>query len=151
MMATIRSTSCLLAVVAVAIPTRGQAQATTKQVIGNSTATLSPAVRWGDFLFVSGQLGVSRSAPDSTVGGQTKVALDNMKGILELAGTSMANVVKCTVFLVDFKDFSPMNTAYATAFASSKEPPARSTVIVAALVSPAARVEIECIAGMPKP
>ena len=62
----------------------------------------------------------------------------------------MANVLKCTVFLTDIKDFGGMNSAYSAAFAGSP-PPARSTVVVAALVSAAARVEIECIAGVPKP
>jgi 2-iminobutanoate/2-iminopropanoate deaminase len=139
----------LFAVIAAILPARVNAQGAMKQVIGNSTATLSPAVRWGDLLFVSGQLGTSRTAPDSTIGGQTKLALDNLKGVLESAGTSMANVLKCTVFVVDVKDFSGMNTAYAAAF--GEKPPARSTVVVAALVSAAARVEIECIAGIPKP
>ncbi len=142
------SSICLLALVTLVIPAQLRAQGATKQVIGTPTATLSPAVRWGDLLFVSGQLGTSRTAPDSTIGGQTKLALDNLKGVLESAGTSMANVLKCTVFMVDVKDFSGMNTAYAAAF--GEKPPARSTVVVAALVSAAARVEIECIAGMPK-
>jgi 2-iminobutanoate/2-iminopropanoate deaminase len=146
----IQSTLCLFCVVTAAvIPARVVAQAATRQVIGNSTATLSPAVRWGDLLFVSGQLGTSRTAPDSTIGGQTKLALDNMKGVLESAGTSMANVRKCTVFMVDIKDFAGMNAAYSAAF--GEKPPARSTVVVAALVSAAARVEIECIAGIPRP
>jgi enamine deaminase RidA (YjgF/YER057c/UK114 family) len=56
----------------------------------------------------------------------------------------MANVLKCTVFLTDVKEFQGMNSAYTQAF--PKEPPARSTVVVAALVSAAAKVEIECIA-----
>jgi 2-iminobutanoate/2-iminopropanoate deaminase len=143
-----QSMLAILAVVTASLPVRANAQGATKQVIGNSTATLSPAVRWGDLLFVSGQLGTSRAAPDSTIGGQTKLALDNLKGVLESAGTSMANVLKCTVFMVDVKDFAGMNTAYAAAF--GEKPPARSTVVVAALVSAAARVEIECIAGIPK-
>jgi 2-iminobutanoate/2-iminopropanoate deaminase len=57
-------------------------------------------------------------------------------------------VLKCTVFLVDAKDFAGMNSVYSQFF--PKEPPARSTVIVAALVSAAARIEIECIAAIPK-
>jgi 2-iminobutanoate/2-iminopropanoate deaminase len=149
MMAPIRPAACLLAgLAAAALPSRVMAQAATRQVIGNSTATLSPAIRFGDLLFVSGQLGVSRAAPDSTIQGQTTLALDNVKRVLESAGSSMANVVKCTVFLVDLKDFAGMNQAYAAAF--PKEPPARSTVVVAALVSAAARVEIECVAGVTK-
>jgi len=136
------------AAVIAALPTRISAQVAAKQVIGNSTATLSPAIRAGDLVFTSGQLGLSRTVPDSTVQGQTKLALDNVKGVLESAGTNMANVVMCTVFLVDVKDFSGMNQAYSAAF--PKDPPARSTVVVAALVSAAAKVEVECVAVMPK-
>lgn len=113
-----------------------------KQVIGTPTRTLSPAIRIGDLLFVSGQLG---GRADTTIQDQTTTALNSMKTILESAGSSMANVVKCTVFLLDIKDFQGMNTAYSAAF--PKDPPARSTVAVAALVTPTAKVEIECIAA----
>ena len=111
-----------------------------------ASATLTPGIRSGDVLYVSGQLGVSREAPDSTIEGQTKRALENVQRVVEAGGGSMATVLKCTVFLIDVKDFAGMNSAYRQAFPS--EPPARSTVVVAALVSPAARVEIECIAAV---
>ncbi len=127
-----------------ALPLQLTAQAAGKQIIGTPTRTLSPAVRYGDLVFASGQLG----GTDSTIQGQTKNALETMKTVLEQAGTNMGNVLKCTVFLVDIKDFQGMNASYSAAF--PKDPPARSTVIVAALVSAAAKVEIECIAGMPK-
>ena len=77
-----------------------------------------------------------------------KSALEKMNPILAAAGTSSANIVKCTVFLVDAKDFGGMNKAYAEYF--PKEPPARTTVVVAALVSPGAKLEVECIAAIPK-
>lgn len=128
--------------VAVVVAPQADAQTSTRQVIGNSTTMLSPAVRVGDLIFVSGQLG----GRDSTIQGQTTNSLNSIRAIVESAGTSMANVVKCTVFLVDIKDFAGMNQSYAAAF--TKEPPARSTVIVAALVSAAAKVEIECIAAV---
>ena len=115
-----------------------------RQVIGTSTATLSPAVRVGDLLFLSGQLG----GRDSTIQGQTTAALSNVKNILDAAGSSMNNVVKCTVFLVDVKDFAGMNQSYSAVF--PKDPPARSTVVVAALVTAVAKVEIECIATVGK-
>jgi 2-iminobutanoate/2-iminopropanoate deaminase len=114
----------------------------------NATATLTPGIRHGDVLYVSGQLGTSRGAPDSTIQTQTKKSLENVKAVVEAAGSTMANVLKCTVFIVDQKDFAGMNSVYSTFF--PKEPPARSTVIVAALVSAAAKVEIECIAAIPK-
>lgn len=111
------------------------------------SATLTPGIRVGDVVYSSGQLGMRRDAPDSTVGGQTTVALENIKAIFEAAGTTMAHAAKCTVFLIDVKDFQGMNTAYRAFFPDS--PPARSTVVVAALVVPNAKVEIECVAAMP--
>lgn len=125
-----------------ALPAHSHAQ---KTAVGTSTATLSPGVRVGDLLFLSGQL-PGRDA-DSTIESQTKSALERMNPILVAAGTSKEQIVKCTVFLVDVKDFQGMNRAYAQFF--SKEPPARSTVVVAALVSPA-KLEVECIAWIPK-
>lgn len=111
-----------------------------------ASATLTPGIRSADVIYVSGQLGVSRTDPDSTIEAQTKRALENVQRVVEAGGGSMATVLKCTVFLADVKDFAGMNTAYRQAFPA--EPPARSTVVVAALVSPAARVEIECIAAV---
>jgi 2-iminobutanoate/2-iminopropanoate deaminase len=109
---------------------------------------LSPAIRVGDIVYASGQLGLSRQAPDSTIEGQTRLTLENTKRVLEAAGTTMDNVVKCTVFLTRASDFGGMNQVYREFF--PKDPPARSTVVVAALVVPAAIVEIECMAVMPK-
>jgi 2-iminobutanoate/2-iminopropanoate deaminase len=112
----------------------------------NASPTLSPAVRIGDLLYLSGQL-PGRDA-DSTIESQTKSALERMNPILAQAGTTKENIVKCTVFLVDVKDFAGMNRAYTQFF--TKEPPARSTVVVAALVTPSAKLEVECIAAIPK-
>ncbi len=113
-----------------------------------ASPTLTPGIRHGDVLYISGQLGVARDNPDTTIQAQTKRALENVQKVVEAAGSNMGNVLKCTVFLTDLKDFQGMNQAYREVF--SKEPPARSTVVVAALVSPGAKVEIECIAGIPK-
>lgn len=113
----------------------------------NPSPTLSAAVRAsGDLLFLSGQL-PGRDA-DSTIESQTKSALERMNPILAAAGATKDNIVKCTVFLVNVKDFQGMNRAYTQYF--TKEPPARSTVVVAALVSPSAKLEVECIAVIPK-
>ncbi len=114
----------------------------------NPSPNLSAAIRVGDMVYASGQLGTSRAAPDSTIEGQTKLALENTKRVLEAAGTTMENVVRCTVFLTRAADFQNMNRAYREFF--PKDPPARSTVVVAALVVPNAIVEIECMAVMPK-
>jgi 2-iminobutanoate/2-iminopropanoate deaminase len=135
--------------VAILLPAIGAAQRQPIVPQGMSaSATLTPGIRHGDVIYTSGQLGVSRDAPDSTIQGQTKKSLENVKAVVEAAGSTMANVLKCTVFLVDTKDFAGMNSVYSQFF--PKEPPARSTVIVAALVSAAAKVEIECIAAIPK-
>ena len=91
---------------------------------------------------------MSREKPDSTIGGQTKLALENVQKVFEAGGTTMANAVKCTVFLIDLKDFAGMNAAYKEFWPTS--PPARSTVVVAALVSPGAKIEVECIAAVTK-
>jgi 2-iminobutanoate/2-iminopropanoate deaminase len=111
--------------------------------------TLTPAIKYGDVVYLSGALGTSREAgADTTIQAQTKRALDNLQKVAQAAGTTLANSTKCTVFLVDVKDFSGMNQAYREVF--PKDPPARSTIVVAALVVPGAKVEIECIVGMPK-
>ena len=109
---------------------------------------LSSAIRVGDMVYASGQLGMSRQSPDTTIQGQTRLALENTKRVLESAGTSLANAVKCTVFLTRAGDFQAMNQVYREFF--PQNPPARSTVVVAALVVPNALVEIECQAVMPK-
>jgi 2-iminobutanoate/2-iminopropanoate deaminase len=111
-----------------------------------ASATLTPGIRVGNIVYASGQLGMS-ATPDTTVGGQTKIALENTKKVFEAAGTTMAQAIKCTVFLIDVKDFGAMNQAYREFFPTV--PPARSTVVVAALVVPGAKVEIECLAAMP--
>ena len=143
-MRTLRAIACTAA--ALFAPTILRAQRQPVVPAGQTaSATLTPGIKSGDVIYVSGQLGVSREAPDSTIEGQTKRALENVQRVVEAGGGSMSTVLKCTVFLIDVKDFAGMNAAYRQAFPS--EPPARSTVVVAALVSPAARVEIECIAS----
>ena len=78
---------------------------------------------------------------------QTRQTMENIRKILEAAGSSFRDVVKVTVFLVDVNDFAKMNEVYRTYF--SEDLPARSTVVVAALARPAWLVEIECIAYHP--
>ena len=139
----------ILVAAALAVPSLAAAQRTTVVPQGmNASATLTPGIRVGDIVYTSGQLGMSRDMPDSTIQTQTKKAMENVKAVVEAGGSTMANVLKCTVFLTDVKDFGGMNSVYSTFF--PKEPPARSTVVVAALVSAAAKVEIECIAAVAK-
>lgn len=100
----------------------------------------------GNFVFTAGQLGIDRQTGEFVAGGiqeETRMALTNVKYILEEAGSSLENVVKTTVFLRDMNDFVAMNEIYATFF--TQNPPARSAIQVARLPKDAA-VEIEAIA-----
>jgi 2-iminobutanoate/2-iminopropanoate deaminase len=102
----------------------------------------------GGFVFTAGQTGVipgTKTLPEGVVE-QTRQTLQNVQGILEAAGTSMANVVKTTVYLQDIRDFAAMNEVYATFFPN--DPPARTTIQVAALPL-GALVEIEAVAALP--
>jgi reactive intermediate/imine deaminase len=106
----------------------------------------SSAVRVGNLLFLSGQIGTvpgTRQLADTGIAGQTRQALENIKAVLAYAGSSLDRAVKCTVFLADINDFAAMNAVYATYF--PKDPPARSTVAASGLAA-GARMEIECIA-----
>ena len=106
----------------------------------------SPAVRVGNMLYLSGQIGNrpgTRELADTGIAGQTRQALENVKALLASAGSSLDRAVKCTVFLTDVKDYAAMNAVYATYF--PKDPPARSTVAGSGLAL-GARVEIECLA-----
>jgi 2-iminobutanoate/2-iminopropanoate deaminase len=122
----------------------------TKQVITVPGALpgvpYSPAMKAGDYIFVSGQVGHVDTDGNKLEGveAQTGRVLDNMKRVLEAAGASMDDVVKTTVFLTRAEDFPKMNDVYRTYF--TKDLPARSTVIVAALARPEIVVEIESIA-----
>jgi 2-iminobutanoate/2-iminopropanoate deaminase len=110
----------------------------------------SPAVRAGDFIFVSGQ-GPNDPATNQMSFGdiqhETRVVLNNVKRILEGCGASMADVVKCSVFLRDGKDFAAMNAVYAEFFGDQK--PARTTVEAKFAIAEM-KVEIDCIAYKPK-
>ena len=136
-----------VALLVLVLPSAAVAQAKTVVTPAgqNPNPNLSAGIRVGDMLYASGQLG----GRDTTIEGQTKAALENTKRVIEAGGTTMENVVKCTVFLTRAADFQKMNAAYREFFPTN--PPARSTVIVAALVSPSALVEIECMAVVPKP
>ncbi len=123
------------------------ALAQTREPLGQSSPTLTPAIRVGNMVYASGQLPARGANADTTIQGQTKSALENVKRVMEMAGTTMENAVKCTVFLIEGADFQGMNEVYRTFWPVA--PPARSTVIVKALVVPGAKLEIECTAVMP--
>ena len=110
----------------------------------------SQAVRAGDLIYTAGQLGImpgTKEFAGPDVESQTRQALENIKAVLEASGSSMANVVKTTVFLQDIGEFARMNGVYAQFFPEG--PPARSAVQVAALPL-GGRVEIEAVAVVGK-
>ncbi|MEQ8663415.1 MAG: RidA family protein [Gammaproteobacteria bacterium] len=105
---------------------------------------LSKAVRAGDFVFLSGQLGLDESGHLADgIEAQTRHCLRNIRAILAAAGLDVGQVVKATAWLTDIDDFAAYNRVYAETFAAA--PPARSTV-VSGLALPGAKVEIEVIA-----
>ncbi len=121
-------------------------------VADNAPKAIGPysmAIKAGPFVFTSGQLGLdpaSGALAEGGVEGETRQALNNLSHILQAAGTSLARVVKTTVFLRDINDFARMNAVYAEFFTAN--PPARSAFQVAALPKGAA-VEIEAVASLP--
>ena len=142
-----------LALATLAAATRpAAAQGGNKQVINPPNArpgaVLSSAVRVGDLVFLSGALGTKPGGgglADGGIEGQTRQALENVKASAALAGVTMADIAKCTVFLTDVANFQAMNGVYREFFPT--DPPARTTVGVAGLVVPGALIEIECIAA----
>lgn len=105
----------------------------------------SQAIQIGNIVSTSGQLPIDMATGELMTDPKlaTKASLDNVKAILEEAGTSMDKVFKTTVFVKDLKDFNDVNEVYATYF--EKNPPARSCVQVAQLPKDAV-VEIEALA-----
>jgi 2-iminobutanoate/2-iminopropanoate deaminase len=105
----------------------------------------SQAIKAGKFLFASGQLGLDPASGDLQEGieAQTRQALSNIQAVLAEAGASVEDVVKTTIFLADMAHFATVNSLYAQIF--QHDPPARSTVQVAALPK-GGLVEIEIIA-----
>ena len=111
----------------------------------------SQAIRTEAMVFASGQAGLDPDTGEMVQGGveaETRQTLTNIKNVLEASDSGMGYVVKTTVFLIDMNDFAKMNAVYAEFF--PKDPPARSTVAVAALPK-GARVEIEAIAVLQGP
>jgi reactive intermediate/imine deaminase len=106
----------------------------------------SEAVRVGDMLYLSGQVGIRPGTTELVPGGiaeETRQTLENIRAVLERYGSSLDRVVKCTIFLADIGEWPSMNQVYVTFFGERK--PARSAVAGSGLAL-GARVEIECIA-----
>lgn len=112
----------------------------------------SSAVRSGDLIFLSGQIGALPGVDpprlvEGGIGPETRQALENIVAVLAAADASLADLVKCTVFLADIDDYAAMNRVYQEYVPS--DPPARSAVAGSGLAL-GARVEIECIAAVPE-
>ena len=106
----------------------------------------SDAVRVGHMLYLSGKIGNIPGTPQLAEGGiqgETRQAMENIKVSLEKYGSSLAEVVKCTVFLADIQEWGAMNEVYKTYFPVN--PPARSALGSSGLAL-GSRVEIECLA-----
>jgi 2-iminobutanoate/2-iminopropanoate deaminase len=109
----------------------------------------SPVVRAGDFIFLSGQVPVDPATDKMSTGDikhETRLALNNMKRLLEGVGASMADVVKVGVFLADGAEFAQMNEVYVEFFGESK--PARTTIVCKFMSD--IRIEVDCVAYSPK-
>lgn len=108
----------------------------------------SQAIKAGGFVFTAGQIAID---PDTgtvhagTVAEQTKQVLENLKAVIEAAGTSMSSIIKTTVYLTKPDDFAAMNDVYARYFPS--QPPARTTVFISSLPKNVA-VEIDAVAQL---
>ncbi len=112
----------------------------------NPQGPYSHAVKAGGFVYVSGQaaLDPDTSKPiNGTVAEETRQTLQNVEAILRAAGAKLSDVIKCSVFLADIRDFAEMNAVYAEFFGQAK--PARTTV-QATLPAAGLKVEIDCVA-----
>jgi 2-iminobutanoate/2-iminopropanoate deaminase len=120
-------------------------EAVATQAAPAAVGPYSQAIKGGNLVFASGQLGLDPATGKLQEGleAQTQQVLANLTAVLSAAGASMADVVKTTIFLVDISQFATVNAIYGAAFPTP--PPARSTVQVAALPL-GGLVEIEAIA-----
>ena len=123
-----------------------------RQVISTAAGTrsaspYSPAIRFDNLLFVSGQVALTAAGAISPGGiqEQTRLVLENLRAILDVAGSSLERVLKTTCFLTNTSDFAAFNLVYKTFF--PMDPPARSTCQVAGL-APGLLVEIDAIAAV---
>lgn len=117
-----------------------------------SLPVFSLAVRSGDLIFLSGQLGAipGVSPPQVVEGGieaETRQTMENMIAVLDAAGATLVDLLKCTVFLADIADYEAMNAVYAEYFTS--DPPARAALAGSGLAL-GALVEVDCIAAAPE-
>lgn len=106
----------------------------------------SPAVKAGDYLFIAGQVPVDPATNEMSFGSiehETKLTLENIDRLLQAAGATRADVVRCGVYLSNGEDFARMNAVYAEFFGEHR--PARTTIVVGFAV-PEMKIEIDAIA-----
>ena len=120
---------------------------TNKQTFGTASVPLSPAIRAGDFVFVSGQVPVDTDGAvvSGGIGPETDQVITNITKVLALADCTLSDIVKTTVWLRNRDDFAAFNGAYAKYFSSS--PPTRSTAESRLMID--ISVEIEAVAYKP--
>jgi 2-iminobutanoate/2-iminopropanoate deaminase len=114
-------------------------------VVGNSSLPFSSAVRVGDMLYLSGQIGTDSAGKlvPGGIGPETRQTMENIRAVVESNRSSMDRVVKCLVMLADMDQWSAMNQVYVTYF--PRHLPARSAMGASGLAL-GAQVEIECLA-----
>lgn len=138
------------ALVAVSTASAADIEYFARPVTSGPALPFSEAVRVGDLLFLSGTVGVEPGTVNLVPGGigpETHRVMDNIKATVEKRGGSMEQLVKCTVFLADIKEWPAFNEVYRTYFKTNF--PARSAFAANGLAYNA-RVEVECIAYLPK-
>jgi 2-iminobutanoate/2-iminopropanoate deaminase len=143
----------VLALIALSVACSDSAQRTSSDIIHLSSVELealdlpfSEAVRVGDMLYLSGQIGNVPGTTELVPGGiaaETRQTLENIRTVLERHGSGLDRIVKCTIFLAGIDEWPEMNEVYRTFFEEKK--PARSAVAGSGLAL-GARVEIDCIA-----
>lgn len=110
----------------------------------------SPGMGFERLIFVSGQGAtdpVTGKLAGTDTATQTRQCLENLRTILQAAGSDLSHVLRCGVFLIDMREFEQMNRVYASMFGEHR--PARTTIQAAALPGDGLRVEIDCIAYRP--
>ena len=114
---------------------------------GGQSLPFSPAIRAGDFVYVSGQVAHDENGElvDGGIIKQTRQTIENLRRVLEKAGCTLDDVIKCNVWLADARDFWSFNKVYASHFPGV--PPARSTVQSPLMID--AKIEIDCVAYRP--
>lgn len=114
---------------------------------GGQSLPFSPAIRAGDFIYVSGQVayGENGELVEGGIIAQTRQTIENLRRILTAAGCTLDDVIKCNVWLADARDFWSFNKVYASYFPAV--PPARSTVQSPLMID--AKIEIDCVAYKP--